>query len=213
MSVKQLLGKLPAMQRLMERVLGCRPAGAAKTNRLVQHALYPIIKESFQLYRDICDGYAVLLEGFFDMEQKDRVKAYETFIKSAKQADELHDLYKMCMHYGVGRSSEYIEVSPVPKEQLNSLEEYMRSNVPSQTRSKSPEVAPLQLEYRAPSPERSPEPERAPEPEPAPPPKETAPAAVVEPETAPAPAPTQSVGGTLQNTSSFIILHTMFLLF
>lgn len=73
----------------------------------------------------------------------------------------------------------------------------MRSNVPSQTRSKSPEVAPLQLEYRAPSPERSPEPERAPEPEPAPPPKETAPAAVVEPETAPAPAPTQSVGDLL----------------
>lgn len=65
MNVKQLLVNLPAMQRLMDRVLGCRPAGAAKTNRLVQHALYLIIKESFQLHRDICDGSAVLLEAFF----------------------------------------------------------------------------------------------------------------------------------------------------
>lgn len=85
MSPKMLLPKLPAMQMLMERVLGCRPTGAAKSNRLVQLSLYPVVKESFQLYTDICDGMVILLEAFFDMEQADRVKAYDLYNRSASQ--------------------------------------------------------------------------------------------------------------------------------
>jgi hypothetical protein len=171
MTVAQLLEKIPSLQRLMERILHCRPAGLAKTNRLVQHALYPVIQESFQLHRDISDGCAVLLEAFFDMEQKERVKAFEIYFTYSKQGDELHDLYKLCKHLGVGRSSEYIEIDAVPSEQLENLQDYLRSNAATRTRSKSPEPEPLQLEYKPQTPERAPEPEpRSFSPEPAPPP-------------------------------------------
>lgn len=195
MTVTQLLEKMPSMQRLMERVLHCRPAGLAKTNRLVQHALYPVIQETIQLHRDIADGCAVLLEAFFDMEQKDRVKAFEIYFTYSKQGDELHGLFKLCRHLGVGRSSEYIEIEPVPSEQLENLQDYLRSNAP-RNRSKSPEPEVLQIEYKPQTPERAPEPEpRAFSPEPAPPPMEEPPAPVAEPEPAPVP---QTEGGSIQ---------------
>lgn len=171
MNAKQLLDRLPAMQMLMERVLGCRPAGAAKTNRLVQLALYLVVKESIQLHRDVCDGMAVLLDAFFDMEQLDRVRAFDLYYRYAKQSEELEDFFKICKHYGVGRSSEYIAVELVPKERLETLEEFLRSNAPS-GQSKSPEPQPLQLEYKPQTPEREPEPVARPAtPEPAPPPE------------------------------------------
>ena len=171
MNAKQLLDRLPAMQMLMERVLGCRPAGAAKTNRLVQLALYLVVKESIQLHRDLCDGMTVLLDAFFDMEQLDRVRAFDLYYRYAKQSEELEDFFKICKHYGVGRSSEYIAVELVPKERLDTLEEFLRSNAPS-GRSKSPEPQPLQLEDKPQTPEREPEPVVRPiTPEPAPPPE------------------------------------------
>ena len=49
MSITKVLEKLPVLQRLMDRILGCRPTGAAKTNRLVQIALYPLVRESYHL--------------------------------------------------------------------------------------------------------------------------------------------------------------------
>lgn len=171
MNAKQLLDRLPAMQMLMERVLGCRPAGAAKTNRLVQVALYLVVKESIQLHKDLCDGMTVLLDAFFDMEQLDRVRAFDLYYRYAKQSEELEDFFKICKQYGVGRSSEYIAVELVPKERLETLEEFLRSNAPS-GRSKSPEPQPLQLEYKPQTPEREPEPVARPvTPEPAPPPE------------------------------------------
>jgi hypothetical protein len=190
MTVKQLLERMPAMQRLMERVINCRPAGVAKTNRLVQHALYPVIKESIQLHRDISDGCAVLLEQFFDMDQKERVKAFEIYYTYSKQGDQLHEFFKLCKNHGVGRSNEYIEIEPVPQEQLDNLEDFLRSNAPNRNKSKSPEPEPLQLEYRPETPEREPEPApRAFKPEPAPAPVEEPPVFVAEPERAPPPQP------------------------
>lgn len=194
MTVKQLLEKLPAMQRLMERVINCRPAGMAKVNRLVHHALYPVIKESIQLHKDISDGCAVLLEGFFDMDQKERVKAFEVYYTYSKQGDQLHEFFRLCKHQGVGRSSEYIEIEPVPHEQLDNLEDYLRSNAANR-KCKSPEPEPLQIEYRPETPEREPEPEpRAFTPEPASAPEPAPAPAVVEPEPTLTP---QTEGGSI----------------
>lgn len=195
MTYNQVLVKLPAMQRLMGRVLRCRPAGAAKTNRLINQALYLVITESIQLYRDLSDGCAVLLEAFFDMEQKDRAKAFEIYYTFAKQGDELYELHKQCKYHGVGRSSEYIDIEPVAMEQLASLEEYLRSNAPDRNRSKSPQPAPLQLEYKPETPEPAPEPEARPA-SPSPPPVQEAPAVVAEPQPAPTPSP-EPVGDLL----------------
>ncbi|CAK9213952.1 unnamed protein product [Sphagnum jensenii] len=164
MGVKMLLEKLPALQQLLERVLGCRPTGAAKTNSLVQIALYPVVKESFQLYADISEGTTILLEGFFEMEQRDTVKAFDIYNRSAKQSDELHNFYNLCKKYGIGRSSEYPTIQKISQEHLDTMEDFLRTRSHSQ-RSKSPEPQPLQLEYRPETPQLEPTPE-TPQPEP-----------------------------------------------
>ncbi len=149
MGVKMLLEKLPALQQLLERVLGCRPTGAAKTNSLVQIGLYPVV---------------ILLEGFFEMEQHDTVKAFDIYNRSAKQSDELHNFYNLCKKYGIGRSSEYPTIQKISQEHLDTMEDFLRTRSHSQ-RSKSPEPQPLQLEYRPETPQSEPTPE-TPQPEP-----------------------------------------------
>jgi hypothetical protein len=162
MSLKLLLEKLPVLQQLLERLLGCRPTGAAKTNSLVQIALYPVVKESFQLYADISEGTTMLLEGFFEMEHHESVKAFEIYSRSASQGDELQKFYELCKKYGVGRSSEYPTVQKISQEIIHTMEDFLKTRKPSNSqRSKSPEPQPLQLEYR---PETS-KPEPAPEPQ------------------------------------------------
>jgi hypothetical protein len=162
MSLKLLLEKLPVLQQLLERLLGCRPTGAAKTNSLVQIALYPVVKESFQLYADISEGTTMLLEGFFEMEHHESVKAFDIYSRSASQGDELQKFYELCKKYGVGRSSEYPTVQKISQEIIHTMEDFLKTRKPSHSqRSKSPEPQPLQLEYR---PETS-KPEPAPEPQ------------------------------------------------
>ncbi|CAM6062762.1 unnamed protein product [Sphagnum tenellum] len=164
------------MQQLLERVLGCRPTGAAKTNSLVQIALYPVVKESFQLYADLSEGTTMLLEGFFEMEQRDTVKAYDIYNCFAKQSEELHNFYNLCRKFGIARSSEYPTLQKISQEHLDTMEDFLktRKHVDSQG-SKSPEPQPLQLEYRpeTPQPEPTPEPQVViPEPEAVTPPPE-----------------------------------------
>ncbi|CAK9263988.1 unnamed protein product [Sphagnum jensenii] len=158
-SILHLLEKLPALQKLMDRILGCRPTGAAKMNRVVQIALYPLVKESFHLYSSITEGTTILLDGFFDLEQPNRIAAFEIYNRSAKQGDELRSFYVMCKEFGIGRSSEYPSVDKISQEHLDTLEDFLRNRTRSEkqkTRSKSPEPKPLQLEYKPESPEQEP---------------------------------------------------------
>lgn len=143
-------------------------------------ALYPIVRESFKLYADICEVLAVLLDKFFDMEYADSVKAFDAYSSSAKQIDELIGFYNWCKDTGVARSSEYPEVQKITNSLLETLEEFLRDRA---KRPKSPErkpevQAPVEEpvqdmnEIKAlPAPESSTPPPPEPEPEPkAPPP-------------------------------------------
>ncbi|CAM6012427.1 unnamed protein product [Sphagnum balticum] len=156
-SILHLLGKLPSLQRLMDRILGCRPTGAAKSNRLVHIALYPLIKESFQLYSSITDGVTILLDGFFDLEPPNRIAAFEIYNRSAKQGDELRAFYNKCKEFGIGRSSEYPPVQKISQEHLDTLEDFLRNSRPRNSSEKMPSAnknpEPLQLECYPETPE------------------------------------------------------------
>jgi hypothetical protein len=126
---------LDHLQQLLDRFLACRPTGGAKQSRLVLVALYQIVRESFQLYSDICEVLAVLLDRFFDMEYAECVKAFEAYASAAKQIDELSAFYAWCKDSGVARSSEYPEVQHVTDKLLETLEKFMRDRA---KRPKSP---------------------------------------------------------------------------
>ncbi|MCO5550260.1 hypothetical protein L7F22_003741 [Adiantum nelumboides] len=178
LSGKDLLVRIPLMQRLVERVLACRPTGAARMHRLVQIALYPVVRESFQLYTDISDGLAIVLEAFFEMDHVDCVKAFDIYSKGSKQIDELASFYNACKDLGVCRSSEYPVVQKISEELLETMDDFLRDRSERHRRKKSPEAHPRSpepisedLSYEIngmkalPAPPVSEEPEPVPEPE------------------------------------------------
>ncbi|KAJ6354652.1 hypothetical protein OIU77_005288 [Salix suchowensis] len=136
MKPERIFGKMGHLQRLLDRFLSCRPTGLAKNNRMILIALYPVVKESFKLYSDICEVLAVLLDKFFDMEYPDCVKAFDAYTSAAKQIDELTAFYNWCKDTGVARSSEYPEVQRITGKLLETLEEFVRDR---SKRPKSPE--------------------------------------------------------------------------
>ncbi|KAJ7966190.1 AP180 N-terminal domain containing protein [Quillaja saponaria] len=136
MKPERLFGKMGHLQRLLDRFLACRPTGLAKNSRMILIALYPVVKESFQLHADICEVLAVLLDKFFDMEYPDCVKAFDAYASAAKQIDELIAFYNWCKDTGVARSSEYPEVQRITGKLLGTLEEFVRDRA---KRPKSPE--------------------------------------------------------------------------
>ncbi|KAF3447108.1 hypothetical protein FNV43_RR12288 [Rhamnella rubrinervis] len=136
MKPERLFGKMGHLQRLLDRFLSCRPTGLAKNSRMILIALYPVVRESFQLYADICEVLAVLLDKFFDMEYPDCVKAFDAYASAAKQIDELIGFYNWCKDTGVARSSEYPEVQRITGKLLETLEEFVRDRA---KRPKSPE--------------------------------------------------------------------------
>ncbi|ONK59520.1 uncharacterized protein A4U43_C08F7270 [Asparagus officinalis] len=126
MKPEKVLGKMHQLQQLLERFLALRPMGLAKNSRMVLVALYPTVRESFQLYADLCEILAVLLDRFFDMEYPDCVKSFEAYASAAKQIDELAAFYSWCKDIGVARSSEFPEVQRITDKLLETLEEFVR---------------------------------------------------------------------------------------
>ncbi|OVA20021.1 AP180 N-terminal homology (ANTH) domain [Macleaya cordata] len=133
MKPAMLLDKISYWQRLLDRALATRPTGVAKTNRLVQISLYAVVRESFDLYRDISDGLALLLDSFFHLQYQSCVDAYQTCIKASKQFQELCGFYTLCKSIGVGRISEYPSVQKISDELLETLQEFLKdqSSFPS----------------------------------------------------------------------------------
>ncbi|KAL2477496.1 putative clathrin assembly protein [Forsythia ovata] len=112
--------------QLLERFLACRPTGCAKHNRVVTIALYPIVKESFQLYYDITEILGIMIDRFMELDIPDSVKVFEIFCRVSKQYDELDAFYGWCKTVGVARSSEYPDVEKIPQKKLDVMEEFIR---------------------------------------------------------------------------------------
>ncbi|GAV72181.1 ANTH domain-containing protein [Cephalotus follicularis] len=139
MKPAMLLDKLSYWQRLLDRAIATRPTGATKTNQLVQISLYAIVRESFDLYKDISDGLALILDSFFQLQYQSCVKAFQTCVKASKQFEELCSFYDLCKSIGVGRTSEYPSVQKISDELVQTLQEFLKdqSSFPANGRSPS----------------------------------------------------------------------------
>ncbi|KAL6226294.1 hypothetical protein ACLB2K_000257 [Fragaria x ananassa] len=126
MKPERVLLRLNDLLRVLHRVLACRPAGMAKSSRLVIVALYGVVKESFSLYIEICEALGVLLDRFGEMEYGECVKAFDVYVNAAKMIDELLLFYNWCKDVGVARTSEYPEVLRITDKLLGTLEGYLK---------------------------------------------------------------------------------------
>ncbi|MCO5575442.1 hypothetical protein L7F22_029243 [Adiantum nelumboides] len=127
MKPEELLEGFPFLQRVLDRVLACRPTGMAKVNRLVNTALYLVVRESFMLYIDIRDGLAILLDAFFDMEPRECSKVFDIYSRAAKQINDLISFYSFCKALGICRTTEYPTVEKISDEMLETMGDFLRN--------------------------------------------------------------------------------------
>ncbi|XVF48065.1 hypothetical protein PTKIN_Ptkin03bG0160800 [Pterospermum kingtungense] len=151
MRPERVLGRLNQLLRILNRVLGCRPAGMAKSSRLVLVALYQILKESFGLYVEICEALGILLDKFTEMEYADCVKGFDSYVSAAKMIDELAGFYGWCKDMGIARSSEYPEVQRITDKLLGTLEGFLRemANMPKSPERDREEKPPVEEEIES----------------------------------------------------------------
>ncbi|KAL5982659.1 hypothetical protein ACLOJK_016734 [Asimina triloba] len=135
MKIEKIFTRTQHLQQLLERLLACRPTGkhlhydtigAAKANRVVLVALYPVVKESFQTYYDITEIMGILIDRFMELEVIDCVKVYDIFTRISKQFDDLDAFYSWCKTVGIARSSEYPEVERITSKKLEVMDEFIR---------------------------------------------------------------------------------------
>ncbi|CAL1407205.1 unnamed protein product [Linum trigynum] len=126
MKPPMLLDRISYWQKLLDRAMATRPTGAAKSNRLVLICLYAVVQESFDLYKDISDGLALLLDSFFHLPYQSCATAFQACVKAAKQFQELCSYYDFCKSMGVGRTSEYPSVQKISEELIETLQEFLK---------------------------------------------------------------------------------------
>ncbi|PON41639.1 AP180 N-terminal domain containing protein [Parasponia andersonii] len=121
-----LIDRISYWQKLLDRAIATRPTGEAKTNRLVQSSLHAIVQESFDIYRDISDGLALLLDSFFHLQYQSCVNAFQASVRASKQFEELAEFYGLCKSIGVGRTSEYPSVQKISDELIETLQDFLK---------------------------------------------------------------------------------------
>ncbi|CAL4893670.1 unnamed protein product [Urochloa decumbens] len=126
MSVDQLLVKASQLHHLLDRFIACRPIGAARSNRVVAVSLYPLVKESVQLYCELTEAMAALIERFGDMDTADCERVHALFCGLAKQMEELAAFYAWCKEACVCRQSDVPEVELVTQKKLELMDEFIR---------------------------------------------------------------------------------------
>ncbi|KAI3775440.1 hypothetical protein L1987_50016 [Smallanthus sonchifolius] len=126
MKPDRVLERLNKLLRLIDRALSCRPAGGAKSSKMVLVALYLVLSESFRIYADICEALGVLLDRFPEMEYGNCVKTFDQYVNAAKTIDELIDFYSWSKELGVARAKEFPEVQKVTDKILGTLERFLR---------------------------------------------------------------------------------------
>lgn len=121
-----LLDKITYWQRLLDRAIATRPTGDAKANKLVKMSLYAVMQETFDLYRDISDGLALLLDSFFHLQYQSCIHAFQACVRASKQFEELNRFYDICKSIGIGRTSEYPSIQKISLELLETLQEFLK---------------------------------------------------------------------------------------
>ncbi|MED6196503.1 hypothetical protein PIB30_048168 [Stylosanthes scabra] len=122
-----LFSKMQHLQLLLERFIACRPTGLAKNHRIVIVALYPIVRESFQIYHDMTEIMSILIDRFAEeMEVQECSKVYDVFCRVGKQYDELDMFYTWAKNTGIARSTEYPDLEKVTTKKLELMDNYIK---------------------------------------------------------------------------------------
>lgn len=116
--------------------------GAAKTNRVVTVSLYPMVKESVQLYCELTEVMAALMERFPDMESADCERVTGVFCGLAKQIEDLDSFYSWCKDAYVCRQSDVPEVEVITQKKLELMDEFICGRLGAESQQRLPPPSP-----------------------------------------------------------------------
>lgn len=106
-------------------------------------ALYPTVRESFQIYYDMTEAMGILIDRFTDLDVSECVKVYEIFCRVGKQFDELDMFYSWTKTIAIARSSEYPEVEKITTKKLEVMDEFIKDkSALAQSMKEKPEEKP-----------------------------------------------------------------------
>ncbi|KAI0502495.1 hypothetical protein KFK09_017448 [Dendrobium nobile] len=126
----ELLQNLPALQQLLFRLLGCQPQGAAIYNTVIHRALSIIVGESIKIYIAINICILNLVDKFFDMQQRDAIRALEIYRRVGPQAKSLLKFYDFCRRSDFGRGQKFVKIEQPPASFVVAMEEYVKAPSP-----------------------------------------------------------------------------------
>ncbi|KAK1310157.1 putative clathrin assembly protein [Acorus calamus] len=147
---ERIFARTQHLQQLLERLLACRPTGAAKGNRVVTVALYPLVKESVQIYYDLAEIMGILIGRFMEMEVPDCARVHNIFARLSKQLDDLDSFYAWCRSAAITRSSDLPDIDRIPHHKLDLIDRFIRDKSALKKSLKTDPPSPAPLEEEAP---------------------------------------------------------------
>lgn len=89
-------------------------------------ALYPVIKESFQVYLDLTEMTSAFVDRFTELLVSDCVRVHDIFSKLSKQFEELDSFYSWSRSAGIARPSDYHDIEHITDNHLKVMEDFIR---------------------------------------------------------------------------------------
>lgn len=123
--IDTMLQLLPQVQSLIDRVMDCRPNGAAAKNFVVQSAMKYIIRDSFICYTTFRREIVVVLEHLIQMPYTSCIAAFGIYKKAALQAKQLSEFYDWCKSLWLCGIYEYPFIDQIPQIQIQALETFL----------------------------------------------------------------------------------------
>ncbi|XP_065854964.1 putative clathrin assembly protein At2g25430 [Euphorbia lathyris] len=123
--MSEMLEILPQLQSLIDRVMECRPRGAAARSFIVESAMKHIIRDSFKCYTTFRKEIVHVLDNLIQMPYRSCILSFGIYKKAAKQAEELCEFYEWCKVKGFCGSYEYPFIEKIPDIQIRALETFL----------------------------------------------------------------------------------------
>ncbi|XP_076927264.1 putative clathrin assembly protein At4g32285 [Bidens hawaiensis] len=116
---------LPQLQTLIDRVIECKPKGAAARTFLIQCALKYIVRDSFSCYNNFRTEIVSVLDYLIQLPYRSCMMAFGVYKKAAVQADHLSEFYDWCKSVCLCGIYEYPFVDRIPEIQIQALESFL----------------------------------------------------------------------------------------